>query len=142
MAHLIHQSNNITIQGPVIEIVVLPSKPVMDANRKQGKPSPSVKLVALIDTGASTTCIDKSIASQLSLIPRDIKKVQTAGGEDEQNLYDVSIVLPLAQQTALNIQVLEAKLEKQPYRALIGRDILSHCTFVYNGWNNSYTIHL
>jgi enamine deaminase RidA (YjgF/YER057c/UK114 family) len=35
-----------------------------------------------------------------------------------------------------------ADLEAQPYNALIGRDILSNCTLIYNGWDNSYQLHL
>lgn len=96
----------------------------------------------MIDTGATCTCIDKTIAQALGLVLHDIRRVQTAGGEDMQCLYDAGVILPMAQNAVFDVQVLEARLEKQPYKVLLGRDVLKTCTLVYNGWDNSYTVHL
>ncbi|HOW39511.1 MAG TPA: retropepsin-like aspartic protease [Bacteroidales bacterium] len=142
MSHLFHKSQNIQIAGPVIEVIIVPPKPVADDLKSKGLKVPAQKTIALIDTGASCTCIDRTIAQALSLVSHDIKNVLTAGGEDMQCLYDAGVILPLAQNAIFPVQVLEAKLEKQPYKVLIGRDILKTCTFIYNGWDNSFTLHL
>jgi hypothetical protein len=50
--------------------------------------------------------------------------------------------MPSLHPTIFPILALGANLEAQPYNALIGRDILSNCTLIYNGWDNSYQLHL
>lgn len=142
MPHQITKLPNLQLAGPVIQINVLPPSPIVAMLRSKGAPIPAHKVIALIDTGASGSCIAKSVADALKLVPNDFKKVMTAGGADLQASYDVGILLPVAPNQIFNIQVLEAKLEGQPYQMLLGRDILRHATFVYHGWDNSYTIHL
>ncbi len=142
MPHLQHKSQNLQMAGPIIEVIIVPPQPVLEVIKAKGEKAPSQKAIALIDTGASCTCIDKTIAKTLELVSHDIKRVQTAAGEDMQCLYDAGIILPLAQKAVFGVQVLEAKLEKQPYKVLIGRDILTNITLIYNGWDNSFTLHL
>jgi hypothetical protein len=77
----------------------------------------------------------------LSLIVRDIQTVLTPSGSSEHNLYDAIIGLPQIGNTAYDVQVFGTILTEQPFDALIGRDILKHCTLIYNGWDNSYSIH-
>ena len=140
MPHLQHKSQNLQFRGPTIEVTIVPPLPVIESLKAKGEKVPGQKAIALIDTGASCTCIDKTIAQSLGLVAHDTKPVQTAGGEDIQCLYDV--ILPLAQNAVFSVEVFEAKLEKQPYKVLLGRDILKTCTLIYNGWDNSYTLHL
>jgi len=141
MPHLHHKSSNLQNKGPVIDVIIHPPKPKCELLKLKGEKIPSLKAIGLIDIGASCTCIDKSIANALHLIPRDIKKVYTAGGEDLQALYDIGVILPVTENVVIYAQSLEAKLAQQPYKVLIGRDILSQCTLVYNGWDNSYNLH-
>lgn len=46
------------------------------------------------------------------------------------------------QSNVISIMAIGANLTKQPYDALIGRDILKLCTLIYNGWDNSYQLHI
>lgn len=111
MPHFYHKSQNILGVGPTIEVVIVPPQPVIDDLKLKGQTNiPGQKALALIDTGASCTCIDKTIALALGLVSHDIRKVQTAGGEDMQCLYDAGIILPLAQKNIFSVQVLEAKI--------------------------------
>jgi len=129
--------------GPIIEIIIFPPGPVFNALKAQGKPIPNKKVIALIDTGATGSCINNAVAEELKLIARDVVPVQTPAGETKQPIYDVGFALPsLTQQNILPILVLGADLTGQPYNALIGRDILSMCTLIYNGWDNSYQLHI
>jgi len=100
-----------------------------------------MKVISLIDTGATATCISQIIVDNLKLIPFDSQTVLTAGGESDQLLYDIGIILPITQPNILALQAPCANLTKQPYNVLIGRDVLSRCTLFYNGPDNSFTLH-
>ena len=141
MPFLTTRNTNLRNSGPIIEVVVVPPQPVAELLRKENKPVPSIKAVALIDTGASSTCISQNIANKLSLIPFDAQVVHTAGGETKQLLYDVGIVLPISQPNVICVQAPCADLSGQPYQVLIGRDILGACTLFYNGPDNSFSLH-
>ncbi|MDE2914260.1 MAG: retropepsin-like aspartic protease [Paracoccaceae bacterium] len=91
---------------------------------------------ALVDTGASKTCISKSIAEELGLLPTGKIDMQTAGGIIAANVYEVQIAFVFANapdskfpasgegQVVARTQVSEFDPGKNPYRAPIGRDIL------------------
>lgn len=128
--------------GPIIEVVVFPPPPVMQKLVKEQKEVPSKKVIALIDTGASGSCINNEIATELGLIARDVVKVGTPSGLTNQPIYDLGFALPSLTNSIMPIQGLGSDLEAQPYDALIGRDILRECTLIYNGWDNSYQLHL
>jgi hypothetical protein len=128
--------------GPIIEIIIVPAQPVTAKLQSEGKSVPTKKVIALIDTGASCSCINDVIAKELGLVARDIVKINTPAGTTEQPIYDLGIALPNLMNTIIPIQAPGCNLENQPYQALIGRDVLSMCTLVYNGWDNSYQLHL
>ncbi|HUW05517.1 MAG TPA: aspartyl protease family protein [Williamwhitmania sp.] len=128
--------------GPIVEIVIFPSQPIFLKMMSEGKNPPSKKVIALIDTGASGSCINDPIAKELGLIARDVISVHTPSGTTQQPIYDLGFALPSLTNNVFPVQALGADLEKQPYAALIGRDILSICTLIYNGWDNSYQLHI
>ncbi len=101
----------------------------------------AITVQGLIDTGASCTCVDPSVLTQLGLTPTGSASVNTPTTGDQPaiaNQYDVSIwipgspgALPLIHQT---IAVVESKLlARQGFHALIGRDILRGCLLNYDG---------
>ena len=128
--------------GPIIEVILYPSKPVFDQFKKEGKSVPSKKVIALIDTGASGSCFHHQIARELGLVAHDEVPVGTPAGITMQLIYDMCFSLPSLTNTILPIVALGANLEQQPYKAFIGRDILKDCTLIYNGWDNSYQLHI
>lgn len=95
----------------------------------------------LVDTGASRTCIARSVVDALSLQPIGKTEMQTASGIVSVNAYDVHVAFilgveqnpdgsqsgqaQLTPQTA-NTQALEFDAGQSPYQGLIGRDILRH----------------
>ncbi len=121
-------------------MVIVTPQAVTEQLQKENKPIQSQKAFALIDTGASSTCISSLIVEQLGLIPFDFQKVHTATGETEQLLYDAGVVLPISQPNIISVQTPCADLTGQPFQVLIGRDILSRCTICYNGADNSFTL--
>jgi hypothetical protein len=133
---------NLQELGTIIEVIIYPSKPVFDKFKTENKIVPSKKVIALIDTGASISCINSPIAAELNLISRDKQLVGTPNGPALQDTYDVGFHLFSISPLILPVQVLGSNLESQPYAALVGRDILSKCTLIYIGSDNSYSLHI
>ena len=96
---------------------------------------------ALVDTGASGTCVAKSVVNALGLQPVSKTNMQTAGGSVDANTYDVHVALLLGgeqnpdgsvttrTQVFYNARVVEFDSGDESYQALIGRDILCHGVF-------------
>ncbi|MBL7129218.1 MAG: retroviral-like aspartic protease [Ignavibacteria bacterium] len=141
MSVLSYKSPDLESGGATVEIKIFPPPSVIQLYNDKKEKVPTKKVIGLIDTGASKTAIDKNIASELNLIARDKQKVLTPSGDSEHYLYDIVIVLENIKYL-IPLQVFGAVLDKQPYDVLLGRDILRYCTLIYNGWNNSYDLHL
>lgn len=143
MPALIKRISNLHFEGPTIEIIIFPPAPIMEDFQKKNEPIPQKKILALIDTGASNSCIDIKIAKELELVSRDFISVLTPSGISDHFTYDVAIMLPQQlQYKSFFIEVTGGDLERQPYDALIGRDILESCTLIYNGWDGSFQLHI
>ena len=94
-------------------------------------PTP-VSGLALIDTGASMTCIDDALARQLGLPVIDVTSMASAShAATDQNVYPVHIAIV----GGISIEAPRAVgvvLGVQGCIALIGRDMLQFCTLHYN----------
>lgn len=95
----------------------------------------------LIDTGASSTCIDEGEAQKLGLPAIDVVPMASASHSlTMANVYALSIEiagLPIA----INVpRAIGAALSSQGLLLLIGRDLLRHCTLFYNGLTGEITI--
>ncbi len=110
---------------------------------QQGKlvPAPKVGL-ALIDTGATVSCVDETIAKELKLPVVDVGKMSSASHTGHPcNLYPIQIALPAG--IAFNApRAMGANLAPQGLIAIIGRDILQVCTMFYNGGAGQITLSL
>ncbi len=121
-----------------------------DALAAANQPIPSaVRITALIDTGASGTCVDPSVLKQLAVVPTGQAMVSTPSTGSQPHIadqFDVSIMIPgptaSDQVFSLpNLPVISAELlQQQGFHALIGRDILSMCLFEYNGPARQFTL--
>lgn len=114
-----------------------------------GQPIPNcVAGVALIDTGATSTCVHEPILKGLGLHPVGIVNAGTANGPTQQNTYPVRILCPtqgwaldLGQAMGVNLsgQFLN-KIPPEPIIALLGRDLLRHWVLIYNSPGGFWTI--
>lgn len=121
-----------------------------DALIAAGQPVPDPeRITALIDTGASGTCVDPSILQALALTPTGVATVNTPSTGSKPHIadqYDVLLVVPGALQTheplvIPNMPVISAELlVAQGFHALIGRDVLSMCLLEYNGPTRSFSL--
>jgi hypothetical protein len=84
--------------GPVLTVVIGVSVARGDALMTAGQPVPAgISARALIDTGASCTCVDPSILAKLALTPTGTVSVHTPSTGPAAHLaeqYDVSLIIP------------------------------------------------
>jgi len=129
-------------RGPVVQVSVTIEQSAGRAWANRGKAPPQHRIgLALIDTGASNTCIDDALARELGLPVVDVGSLSSATHAEQQcNVYPVEITLPTV---VLNSpRTLGASLAPQGLIALIGRDVLQNCLFFYNGPVEQITLSL
>ena len=136
------------INGPVLNVIISLPKPLVELFTKEGKKIPNVKSgVALIDTGATKSCVHNTIMRGLEVNPTGIITSHAANGPKECNLYPAHFTFPEAHLEIELASIVEVDLTGQHFNGqqiivLIGRDILLNSIFVYNGPLGLYTIAL
>lgn len=127
--------------GPLFDAWVGVSQAKGVALKAANLPVPNLqKARALLDTGASCTCIDPGVLNALALTPKGTTKMvspTTGNMPQDVNTYDVSIFIPGVTSPPHVLQTLEVAecqlLQQQGFHVLIGRDILGSFIFHYNG---------
>ncbi len=129
-------------RGPVVQVTVGVADVVAHqlAAAGQNVPQP-IAGQALIDTGASVTCIDDQIAQQLQLPVIDVAQMTSAShAAIPVNIYPAVIEF-VGFGMRLNIgRAMGANLAPQGIVALLGRDLLQVCTLHYNGPTGQITL--
>lgn len=129
-------------RGPCVQIVVSVAQSIAEQLMQQGKAvPPPVSGLALIDTGASATCIDDGLARQLQLPVTDVVTMTSASHDSTPaNVYPILIEV-VGPGIRINVtRAIGANLAPQDLIALIGRDFLQHCTLFYNGLTGEITL--
>jgi predicted aspartyl protease len=129
-------------RGPVVQVTVTLATSFAQGLQQANQPVPApISGWALIDTGASNSCIDDAQAQQMGLPVIDVCNMTSATHENtQQNVYPIRIEfvgVPIAVDSGRTIG---ANLAPQQLLMLIGRDVLQHCTFTYNGLAGCITI--
>ena len=130
-----------------IEVHVPPQ--ITDAMVASGQTVPNCATgIGLIDTGATLTCIHEDALTSLGLNPIGVANSGTASGPMQSNVYPARIVFPtkgwtldLGQAVAVNLSGQAVSTDPpQPIIALLGRNLLERCVFIYNGLGGFWTI--
>ncbi|MDR1558714.1 MAG: retroviral-like aspartic protease family protein [Clostridiales bacterium] len=113
----------------------------------------TITVMALLDTGASSTCISEIIADELELKPTGYFETNTAAGRAVFPNYTVDILIPNAGlHNYENINVGSCKLPytqnllendrmaSTNFGVLIGRDMMTRWNVVWNGPSSSVFI--
>ena len=139
----VHPAVALQQRGPVLQVVVSAEQNMAQALLQQGQPVPPPRPgLALIDTGASFTCIDDQVAKELGLPIIDVVSMSSASHAQHQcNIYPVQISVPPIL-TLQSPRTMGAALAAQGLLVLIGRDVLRRCLLVYNGANGQFTLSL
>jgi predicted aspartyl protease len=129
-------------RGPCLQASVSVAESIAKQLLQRGQAvPPPISGAALIDTGASVTCIDDDAAQQLKLPVVDVVTIGSASHAAHQaNVYPISIDiagLPIAINAP---RAVGAALTSQGLLLLIGRDVLQFCTLFYNGTTGEITL--
>lgn len=97
-------------------------------------PEPLIEyLNALIDTGATLSCISPTIVKALHLKPIGWREMTSATHTTPVNVYLIDLLLRFGEaiQKLENLQVLEFSIDsRSPFQMLLGRDVL--CRGIFN----------
>ena len=126
--------------GPIIEVTLTPSVIFLERMNISPFVAKAIKLLAMIDTGASGTIISESIPAKLGINPVGTTLINTPSSTNVCcNQFNVQIVFP-NNVNIPSIVITEAPLQGQHIQCLIGRDILQHGVLIYTGYDNSFTL--
>jgi hypothetical protein len=96
---------------------------------------------ALVDTGASESCIDSLLASQLNLPIADKRPMGGIGGQQMADMYLAQIHVPSLNFTIYGMFAgVHLAAGGQRHKVLIGRTFLQSFTMVYEGKTGTVTI--
>lgn len=139
----------LSTEGPAFNVSISIPEPLAKLYADTGVPlPPPVAGMALIDTGATLTCVDESVPARLALAPIDRRPVLTPSGLTEQFRYAVRLDFPGSGVTTLPYwNVFGSKLSSSgqligghPLIVLLGRDFLLNKILFYNGPLGYWTI--
>ena len=134
--------------GPLLQVIVGVSQPRQRALLAAGKTVPSgVTGQFLVDTGASLTCVDPGLIKPLNLQPTSAAMIHTPSTNGQAQAcfqYDAMLFIPGSnpgQGYIIDaIPIIETELKSQGIDGLLGRDILSRCTLIYNSSLAMFTL--
>lgn len=116
-----------------------------DATFGEGNPPP-LPVEAIIDTGASITCVDSEVVQILRLKPIGEALVRTLGGEAAPRRFK-TFAVSLRFESAEGVrkifpaaQVVSASFYQTGIQALIGRDILNRAILQSSGFSGLATL--
>lgn len=109
---------------------------------------PPIDLYALLDTGAEVSCVDPEILATVAatLAGFDLVNLPATGGLTISCQYRVMLtVLHPSKKKYLDLiapdlRVLEVPLSALGFKALLGRDLLKRCRFVYDGMSGQFRL--
>ena len=131
---------------PVIAVEIGVPSAITKSLTKAGKPVPApVAGMALIDTGASQSCVHSDAIAGLGVSPVGSGNVGTPSGQGSHykyparlNFTDMGFTIEFS--SAIGVD-LTGQLGGNMV-VLVGRDILARCLFIYNGSSGCFTLAL
>lgn len=127
-------SELLVLLGPTL-LVNIGFDPKFRPSRVETAPTPGIKNIeALVDTGATESCIDNLIAAQLKLPIVDRRPIAGVSGSHMANMYLAQIHISSLKFTIYGIFAgVDLRAGGQAHSALIGRTFLQHFTMIYEG---------
>jgi hypothetical protein len=132
-----------TDPGPLIDVVVMNSRDVLEAWRADGLDCPEpIPMKALLDTGASVTVISKIFARHCKLLQTGESEVRALGAQHKCGEHAGTITFAGSNlRPAEAIRIRSVDFIREPHFAcLIGRDILRNWTIAFDGPSKRVTI--
>jgi predicted aspartyl protease len=133
-------SDLLVAHGPTI-LVNIGFDPQYRSGRGQTPAAGVLDLRALIDTGASESCIDSRLAAELRLPIVDRLPISGVHGRQEVNIHVAQVHLPALAVTILGrFAGVHLNDGGQQHLALLGRTFLSHHQMSYDGLTGAVTL--
>jgi hypothetical protein len=129
--------------GPLIDVVVMNSRDVLEAWRALGLECPQpVRMKALLDTGAAVTVISKTFARHCKLMQTGETEIRALGSLHKCGEHAAAINFPGTSLRSIDpIRIVSAEFIREPnYACLIGRDILRSWKITFDGRSKCVTI--
>jgi len=132
--------------GPLLHVEVSVPTALGRYLAERGQPIPApVAGWALLDTGATRSCVDASVLQKLGLSPVGVVQTATAGGMVPQYLYPARLRFPaegldIEFASVIGVDLKGLRIADRELIVLIGRDVLAHCVLIYNGPGGFFTL--
>jgi hypothetical protein len=124
--------------GPGLPIEIGLATP---AHQSGPQPSVSQAAQALIDTGATHSCIAEPLAQKLNLPIIDQQQVSGVAGPQTHNVYLAQLSIPPPLAASYRGRLIGVQLGGF-YQVIVGRDFLSRTLMICDGLNGTITISL
>ena len=134
--------------GPVLPVeIAIPSALSRFLSAKNQRIPAPVGGFALIDTGATRSCVDSQVISSLGVNPIGIANLGTARGRSQHHLYPAKFSFPAIKfevefGSVVGVDLSGQGVGNRQIIALIGRDVLSRCILIYHGTRGSFSLAL
>lgn len=127
--------------GPTLSVDI-GFEPTFKPDLSNGHPNLGINGVhALVDTGATQSCIDSQLAATLSLPIVDQAKISGVSGAQTVNMHLAQIHIPSLDITLFGqFAGVDLAAGGQSHSALIGRTFLRHFKMVYDGTTGEVVI--
>lgn len=142
-----HVTQALTSEGAVVELQIGVSAARRLVLVRNGLAVPGrVRIKAQIDTGAELSAVDARVFPQLSILPIDRRQVRTVSASRHPEWFDYYLVSigiegPELELHLPAIEVISCEFgDDENARALLGRDLLAHCLFVYDGQARTFAL--
>lgn len=133
--------------GPVIEVEITVPDSLVQLFQTLSMPIPQpVNGLGILDTGAFTTSVNKSILQGFGVQPVGTAPVSTPGTSlINMDVYPAKIEFPGTTivrnfDKALAMEDMSGSFNGKNIIALIGREVLADCVLIYNGKTGIYTL--
>lgn len=121
--------------GPSLEVVV---SPFVDPPQP---PTEGHTTHALVDTGATQSCIDIQVAESLGLPVVDYVMIAGASGASRHPLFAARVTIPSLEILQFGAFAgVDLAAGEQPHRVLLGRTFLQGTVMIYDGGRAQVTI--
>jgi len=145
----VHHGTSTRSHGPLIEVRLDVTRPNRARLARVGQASPAaVRVSALLDTGAESSCIDPTVIARLGIQPVRyiMSNMPLMSGLQPTREYQVELVIEHPAATTgqflhiPDLDMLERDLSGAGAEAILGRDVLAQCVFTYDGLTDSFTL--
>ena len=135
--------------GPIVKVEIRIPQSLQRRLAETGQPiPPPIFGIAVIDTGASITGVEEKVLNNLKIQPIGRVNLHTPSGPTTTYLYPVGLTLNPGSSNPLNFDfgaMASVSLGQLPVPggqliALLGRDFLSRCVFIYHGPQARFTL--